>query len=127
MEINLTKEQLKECCELIDDEYGYCVDEYNGVLRYTTVPEKQRMLHADISMPVLMYPFYYRDFLQLVIEGINNKWRENDELGWCIDQNGWFVETSLDSKPHTTYYLKDMSTTEAKEQAIIYCLDNMEV
>ena len=103
MKTNLTIEQLKKCCELIDNGYDYAPGIgliYDG--------------NDNIIDPL------YHNFLQLVIEAINKK--------NIATVTNWVASISVvsDDIKYKEFYFEDSSITEAKEQAIIYCLNNME-
>lgn len=121
MKANLSKEHIEKGCKLITH-----VDEFEFTYNHSVVQGFTYDNAYQYNYIKSVDDVRYIAFLQLVIEAINRKWRKNEEMGWCIDQNGWFVETSFNSKSHETYYLEDMDEIEAKEKAIAYVFDNME-
>lgn len=129
----LSKEHIKKGCELVDEyvlvefpKYSvlsnryYEFPFYNDGTPTRSHPEGSKWMQGHASI--------YRDFLQLVIEGINKEYRQNKEIGYCIDQMSDCIEVCIDmSDSCGCYFYTDYTETEAKETAIAYVFDNMEV
>ena len=104
MKTNLSKEHIKRGCELIS---GYQPD--GDIFKESNDP---------------CYEAMYRDFLQLVIEGINREYEDA-----CIEQLEQCIEATIAQSHYgaieRVYYYSDMKPAEAKEKLIAYVLDNI--
>lgn len=106
MKINLSKEHIERGCELVED--------------YENAPGIGMCYKGEdyIDKP------RYRDFLQLVIEGIEDKCRLR--LIRLAMSNIDYEWRNFDSSVFMRLY-NNKSIIEAKEKAIAYVFDNMEV
>lgn len=118
MKINLSKEEIKKGCELVDAKYGYYY--HDGYLQL------RACMITNPNKP------YYRDFLQLVIEAINEK-AENENYSMYIVQyipalrvRFHELKKNIPYKQVKNFSFKDSPITEAKEKAISYVFENME-
>jgi len=113
MKINLSKEHIKKCCELVD---GY---EYVDGLYDKETGLKNECYDSIIENA--LDPLY-RDFLQLVIEGIEKDTSIRFRHVRATYNKFRIVIYRGDEKTHV---VKNDNVTEAKEQAIAHVLDNL--
>ena len=120
MKINLSKEHVEKGCGLLKD---YHIDELTN--RFVYRKGELDPTHADPSIDVLFNEVLYRDFLQLVIEAIEEKegvivsiWKDGSTYCYNVLDGCGDMQVSNCLIYHTRI--------EAKEKAIADVFDNME-
>lgn len=113
MKINLSKEHIEKGCELVED-YEW----YQNALCYSTLMETSGIGDCE---PL------YRDFLQLVIEGINRSNEKNRVYIRIVQFGGQILVANGYNEECFTHCGIALGIIQAKEKAIAYVFDNMKV
>ena len=121
----LTPEQIKKLIEIAKPEGFNCYEDIDGLTLVIGIRHETLFIDNNMVLEEVFYPL----FLQKCIEGVNRGYRDNIQDRYFIDTDAESIDV-WDEDDRTYPFcgnFRDYGTIDqAKEQALIYILDNIQ-